>query len=301
MEDESEVQKTMRRKIIDIQKDTSISSVDKQRKIQELMTPTITIAAENKPNESSTFIRDDGHLGCKHYRRGAMLIAPCCDQAFVCRLCHDENSDHQIDRFAVKEMTCMHCKTRQPVGQRCRNAECGELLGDYYCDICHLFSSDGKDIFHCKDCGLCRVGKGIGIDYKHCTQCSSCIHIDLFDTHKCVQNALRSKCAVCCEEMFTSTDPVSLLQCGHYIHTSCLQNTIDQMHNTTCPICKKTICDMTSYWQYLDEMIESTPMPAEHSDTYTDVYCYDCEKHTEHALYHFYGVKCGNCGGYNTS
>ena len=301
MEDESEAHKTLRRKIIDIQSDASCSSVDKQRRIQELMAPVNTLPVENKINESSTSERGDGQLGCKHYRRGAMLIAPCCDQAFVCRLCHDENSDHQIDRFAVKEMICMHCETRQSIGQRCCNKDCEELLGDYYCDICHLFSSDGKEIFHCKDCGLCRIGKGLGIDYKHCNECSSCIHIDLFDTHKCITNALKSKCAVCCEEMFTSTEPVSLLQCGHYIHASCLQSTIEQMDCMTCPVCKKTICDMTTHWRYLDEVIASNPMPEDHSQINRDVYCHDCEHHTCLAPFHFYGVKCENCGGYNTS
>mgnify|MGYP002631228477 CR=1 FL=1 len=301
MEDESEDQKSLRRKIVTIQQDTSLSSREKQQKIQELMAPTNNNKTKYEPVGNVVSIRDDGHLGCKHYKRGTMLIAPCCDQAFVCRLCHDENSDHQIDRFAVKEMICLYCKTRQSVGQCCCNPECSKVLGDYYCDICHLFSNDGKDIFHCDDCGICRVGKGIGIDYKHCNECSSCIHVDLFDTHKCIENALRSNCAVCCEEMFTSTKPVSILRCGHYIHVDCLENTFQEMNNTGCPICRKTICDMSDHWLYLDEMIENTPMPKEHPEKHLDIYCYDCEKHTQNAPFHFYGIKCKNCGSYNTS
>jgi uncharacterized CHY-type Zn-finger protein len=37
-----------------------------------------------------------GVLGCRHYRRRSMLVAPCCDTPHVCRLCHDEASDHQV-------------------------------------------------------------------------------------------------------------------------------------------------------------------------------------------------------------
>lgn len=37
-----------------------------------------------------------GVLGCKHYKRRCMLVAPCCDTPHVCRLCHDEASDHQV-------------------------------------------------------------------------------------------------------------------------------------------------------------------------------------------------------------
>lgn len=38
-------------------------------------------------------------LGCKHYKRKCKLIAPCCKQAFTCRLCHDEEvSSHRMVR-----------------------------------------------------------------------------------------------------------------------------------------------------------------------------------------------------------
>lgn len=40
----------------------------------------------------------EGVLGCKHYRRRCMLVAPCCDTPYVCRLCHDEAADHQVSR-----------------------------------------------------------------------------------------------------------------------------------------------------------------------------------------------------------
>ena len=85
---------------------------------------------------------------CSHYDRKCTLIAPCCGAAFGCRICHDEcpvlppiinrripikrsaslpsmydsdiaeydNEDethHNIDRFAVREIICRECFTRQ--------------------------------------------------------------------------------------------------------------------------------------------------------------------------------------------
>ena len=83
---------------------------------------------------------------CEHYERNCTLIAPCCGAAFGCRICHDDcpilppkielrhrmhrsaslpssfttmeqqtpqDSHHQIDRFAVTEIICRECFTRQ--------------------------------------------------------------------------------------------------------------------------------------------------------------------------------------------
>ena len=85
---------------------------------------------------------------CVHYARNCTMIAPCCGAAFGCRICHDEcpvlppkisvqhvrrryprssslpssftgmnhapeDTHHTIDRFAVKEVICRLCFTRQ--------------------------------------------------------------------------------------------------------------------------------------------------------------------------------------------
>lgn len=54
-------------------------------------------------------------LGCPHYSRACKIRAPCCQRLFTCRLCHDQASDHKMDRENVKEMLCMRCGTLQPV------------------------------------------------------------------------------------------------------------------------------------------------------------------------------------------
>lgn len=83
---------------------------------------------------------------CPHYDRKCTMIAPCCGAAFGCRICHDdcpilppkisvgrrfhrsaslpssftfmetsqpEDTHHAIDRFAVQEVICRECFTRQ--------------------------------------------------------------------------------------------------------------------------------------------------------------------------------------------
>lgn len=43
--------------------------------------------------------------------------------------------------------------------QRCEG--CGNLFGEYYCDICHLFDCDKKQ-YHCQECGICRCVRAAG-------------------------------------------------------------------------------------------------------------------------------------------
>jgi hypothetical protein len=85
---------------------------------------------------------------CGHYERNCTMIAPCCGAAFGCRICHDDcpilppkitiqqarrryprssslpssftnmnqnpdDTHHAIDRFAVREIICRMCYTRQ--------------------------------------------------------------------------------------------------------------------------------------------------------------------------------------------
>lgn len=89
---------------------------------------------------------------CNHYDRKCSLVAPCCGATFGCRICHDdspvlpplriakqvqqagrrfarssslpgsftsmapqmpEDTHHNIDRFAVKEVICRECYTKQ--------------------------------------------------------------------------------------------------------------------------------------------------------------------------------------------
>lgn len=134
--------------------------------------------------------------GCTHGRMDAHMAdiwtcnmlttaVPAVPCALYCtRLCHDDACDHRLDRYAVKEMVCMLCNTRQPVAANC--SACSSSMSRYYCSICHLFDDEpGRDIYHCPFCNVCRRGKGLGVDFFHCMQCNSCMSLSLFNSHTC--------------------------------------------------------------------------------------------------------------------
>ena len=52
---------------------------------------------------------------------------------------------------------------------------------------------------------------------------------------------------VCSECLFDSLQPVKELPCGHLMHSSCFATYI--RYNYTCPLCTKSIGDMTVYFQ----------------------------------------------------
>jgi RING finger/CHY zinc finger protein 1 len=57
--------------------------------------------------------------------------------------------------------------------------------------------------------------------------------------------------------------------------------------------------DLTEYYEILDEHIKTTGMPEEYADKQVDILCNECLT-TSNVPLHFYGLKCPNCGSYNT-
>eukprot|EP00879_Flechtneria_rotunda_P008507 GHRR01008912.1.p1 GENE.GHRR01008912.1~~GHRR01008912.1.p1 ORF type:complete len:1552 (+),score=616.00 GHRR01008912.1:172-4827(+) len=239
-----------------------------------------------------------GVLGCRHYRCSAQLVAPCCGKVFTCRLCHDEACDHRMDRYTVSDMVCMLCNTRQPVAGAC--SSCGHSLSAYYCNICHLFDDEpGRNIYHCPFCNVCRRGKGLGVDFFHCMQCNACMSLTLFNSHTCRERAMEGNCPVCHEYLFDSATPIKELPCGHFLHSSCFAEYA--RYNYTCPICCKSIGDMSVYFQMLDCLLasERRKLPVEYAGRQQAVLCQDCGR-VGQAPYHFVYHACPHCRSYNT-
>ncbi|KAJ1437911.1 Zinc finger, RING-type [Sesbania bispinosa] len=290
------------------------STLDPRRKaylVQNLMTSR-WIAAQQKipkaPSEgSSNGVEIEGHspsfrdpgkhvFGCDHYKRNCKLRAACCGKLFTCRFCHDNVSDHSMDRKATSEMMCMRCLNIQPIGPICMTPSCNGLsMAKYYCNICKFFD-DERNVYHCPFCNLCRVGRGLGIDYFHCMKCNCCLGIKSA-SHKCLEKGLEMNCPICCDDLFTSSAPVRALPCGHYMHSACFQ--AYTCSHYTCPICSKSLGDMAVYFGMLDALLAAEELPEEYRDRNQDILCHDCaRKGTSrfHWLYH----KCGFCGSYNT-
>ncbi|CAH9082719.1 unnamed protein product [Cuscuta europaea] len=293
-----------------VHKDSTLDPRRKAYLIQNLITSR-WIASQQKSHASTDDVshsedlaecspsfrdRDKRVLGCEHYKRNCKLRAACCGKLVTCRFCHDEVSDHSMERKATVEMMCMRCLKVQPIGPVCMTPSCnGFSMAKYYCSICKFFD-DERSVYHCPSCNLCRVGKGLGIDFYHCMKCNCCMGINLVE-HKCLEKALETNCPICCEFLFTSSATVRPLPCGHYMHSACFQAYASS--NYICPICSKSMGNMAIYFGMIDALLANEVLPEEYRNRQQDILCNDCEKKgvaSFHWLYH----KCAQCGSYNT-
>jgi len=236
---------------------------------------------------------DEEVVGCEHYVRRCLLVAPCCNKAYVCRHCHNDAEAHEMDRHAVKDVVCAACNERQPVSNACLN--CGIQFAAYFCAACNFFDDRiERNYYHCDKCGICRV-KG-NADFVHCDHCGTCV---ASLEHKCKAERFHTDCPICLENLFHSTKPATVLPCGHPMHAHCQLNCMQQ-NRLSCPLCRKTMLPPDSLQQYnamMDALIEANPNQEELAFAGK---CNDCGFNA-HIAYHPYGMKCGGCGGYNTS
>uniref|UniRef100_A0A2C9VNG9 CHY-type domain-containing protein n=1 Tax=Manihot esculenta TaxID=3983 RepID=A0A2C9VNG9_MANES len=278
----------------EIRKVSRDSSLDPRRKaylIQNLMTSRWIAAQQNSPQaRNGEFSNGEDLLGCypsfrnqekqefgcEHYKRNCKLRAACCGKLFTCRFCHDKVSDHSMDRKATSEMMCMRCLKIQPVGPVCTTPSCGGFsMAKYYCSICKFFD-DERNVYHCPFCNLCRVGNGLGVDFFHCMKCNCCLAMKLVD-HKCREKGLEINCPICCDFLFTSSLSVKALPCGHFMHSNCFQ--AYTCSHYICPICSKSLGDMSVYFGMLDALLASEELPEEYRDR-CQVNCPGISKHS---------------------
>ena len=244
-----------------------------------------------------------GLHGCKHYRRRCKLVAPCCDEAFWCRHCHNERTAagewdprrrHELERSAVREVVCGLCDERQPAAASCRR--CGVGFGDYVCLRCCFFDDVDRGQWHCDACGICRVGGAHR--FFHCETCSCCYSTSLRGNHVCVENSMRSACPVCLEYLFDSVRPTAVLPCGHTIHSECLRE-CERQRQLSCPVCLRSYADLGALWRRLDAEVAATRMPEEYRRWRVSISCNDCSGEGVVA-FHVLGLKCPSCSSYNT-
>ncbi|KNC74650.1 hypothetical protein SARC_12810 [Sphaeroforma arctica JP610] len=311
----------MRALIMKVHADTTLSAHEKAHRVQRLMTSTYneklkasneslkqespgrrSLCPQFRPKLSSTTPSTEvvgKVMGCKHYARACKIQAPCCKEWYTCRLCHDESNDHKMNRHEVTNMYCMYCNREQEAAKSCKFADCGMVLANYHCGTCNLWDDDAtKKIYHCDDCGLCRIGEGLGKDFFHCNKCNVCMAVSLKGKHKCIERNLESDCPICSEFMFTSTSTIIFMRCGHCIHHACYEKHVTQSYQ--CPICLKSLGNMKSYFDKIEEIMVSNPMPVEYQDSKSNILCNDCEMKST-TKYHFMHHKCSECASYNTT
>ncbi|KAK0095555.1 hypothetical protein PV326_008023 [Microctonus aethiopoides] len=268
------------------------------------------------------------HYGCNHYKRKSKFVAvclwrkqknssrclelsfihsinyqdsnvafvhtPCCNKVYTCRFCHDEQEGHTVNRKEVTELICVLCDTRQPVQATCQNCHC--RFGKYTCLECNLFDDEDKNQYHCDGCGICRVG---GRErFFHCAKCNMCLPVQLQNGHTCVENVSHANCPVCLEDIHTSRIPCHIPHCGHLLHRTCFEQLLHSGHYA-CPTCQVSLLDMTEVWEFLDVEVSHKPMPPEYKDYKAEILCKDCHEEST-VKFHVVGLKCLNCGSYNT-
>lgn len=109
---EEEAAIARRRAIQAIMRDNTLSDQDKRMQIQNLMSRNRTEVA---PPPAPVLPRPE-NTACVHYERNCNIVAPCCNQVFGCRICHDELSPPghtPLNRFMIREVVCKPCGTRQ--------------------------------------------------------------------------------------------------------------------------------------------------------------------------------------------
>ncbi|MED6189994.1 E3 ubiquitin-protein ligase RZFP34, partial [Stylosanthes scabra] len=98
--------------------------------------------------------------------------------------------------------------------------------------------------------------------------------------------------------LFVTLRDITVLPCGHTIHLGCVKE-MEKHHRYSCPVCSKSICDMSSLWKKLDQVIASTPMPESYRNKMVWVLCNVCGVNSQ-VQFHVVAHKCLSCNSYNT-
>ncbi|KAK4275422.1 hypothetical protein QN277_018508 [Acacia crassicarpa] len=54
-----------------------------------IVEPQMLTQGVSQLDDSSLYKTGSGHYGCSYYRRRCRIIAPCCNEIFDCRNCHN--------------------------------------------------------------------------------------------------------------------------------------------------------------------------------------------------------------------
>lgn len=101
------------------------------------------------------------------------------------------------------------------------------------------------------------------------------------------------------EDIHTSRARSHIPPCGHMIHRHCYEHLVKRGYYA-CPLCSMTMFNMDTVWDNLDAEVAQTQMPQRYRKCYARILCNDCHN-TTLTRFHLLGLKCGQCGSYNTA
>ncbi|XWS59608.1 hypothetical protein CRYUN_Cryun08bG0136800 [Craigia yunnanensis] len=174
-------------------------------------------------NSSSIMEKGYGEFGCSHYRRRCKIRAPCCDEIFDCRHCHNESKNsidvdpldrHEVPRYDIKRLILLYsiniyiyifrlyvpCVTENKM----------------FSSIALTVGFAWESIFVPNETSSMMIIGGEE-NFFHCNKCGCCYSTMLKNSHNCVEKAMHHTCAVCFEFLFDTTKDISVLPCGHTI------------------------------------------------------------------------------------
>lgn len=267
-------QAEIRRQLLAIQNNPVLDSYQKSKCAQSLFfssssscrAPSSNSFSFSSPQPTSSNIycteitphrpEDNLSKSCEHYRKTCSQFKfSCCGVVDPCHRCHLARNTCSVRPPQVSSITCTTCQTSQEPSAACK--QCGTRFANSYCATCKIWTD--KEIAHCNDCGFCRVGRADSIF--HCHTCDACFNIEVGKVHRCAKAGLKdSVCVLCMESVHTSQTPSSILVCGHVLHTTCIKNSLQQ-GQFRCPVCRKCMIDMSSYWQQIKTSIQLQPIP----------------------------------------
>jgi len=236
-----------------IKSDTTLTEKEKSIKIQQLMSNNYINKIQSESNTSNT---------CSHYQKKCFKFKfSCCDIIDPCKRCHIERGLCKLENIKVLEITCIECGMTQKPNLHNECESCGIKFANSYCAQCQIWTQ--KQITHCIECGICRIGTKETLF--HCIDCGICFNkLDLVEQtqiHQCIgKKYTYGICVICAESTFTSQSESIHLPCNHFIHRECFDKYIEQ-NKYNCPHCKKSICDMTSQWNFIRSKIKLHPIP----------------------------------------
>jgi len=235
-------------------------------------------------------------MSCSHYIRWTQPVCTDCNKNFPCHFCHNDNCDHTMNRNKTKYMKCLLCNCYQSINSKCINPDCYAKEHYNTCLKCSLWCNKKRSIYHCDKCNFCRVGKQN--DYKHCDKCNMCLKNEFYDSHVCTHDNINSDCPICLDHVWCGQSAISTLKCGHIMHQDCLQQYF-QANNYNCPLCSKSLFDMSNHWKEIESYVNTNQMPDEYKLWKSNILCSDCNKKSI-THFHFVYHKCDFCNSWNT-